>query len=308
MNRRSQAIISTLVIIAGFASVYLLSNFLERRRISMPESYSDTDLGLQGKRLKGYALGAEGLLADWYWMRSLQYIGGKIERQGLENLNIEDLSPLNPRLLYPLLENATELDPHLIAAYSYGATVLPAINADQAIALTEKGIAANPDKWRLLQYLGYIYWRLKDYEKAAETYERGSRVPGAPPFFKLMAARMKTESGSRDTARQIYSMMLEETSDGEIRETAQLRLMELDSRDERDTIDEAMKSFSEHNGRCASGWPELLAYIEKASLPLGHHLRVDGANHLVDPSGVPYLLYRPTCKAFVSGASKIPKQ
>jgi hypothetical protein len=57
--------------------VFGLSRFVEANRPALPENYADEDLALQGARLKGYALGFEGLIADWYWMKSLQYIGDK---------------------------------------------------------------------------------------------------------------------------------------------------------------------------------------------------------------------------------------
>ena len=62
----------------------------------MPSEYSDSDLVLQGKDLKGYFLGAEGLVADWYWIISLQYLGGKIVNSTETNLDIGDLRGLNP--------------------------------------------------------------------------------------------------------------------------------------------------------------------------------------------------------------------
>ncbi len=163
----------------------------------MPEGFEDEDLALQGAKLKGYALGFEGLIADWYWMRSLQYIENKVVKSPDETLNIENLTALNPRLLYPLLDNATTLDPQFMAVYAYGAVVLPAIDKEQAIKLTEKGIADNPNEWRLYQQLGYIYWRLDNFEKASLVYTEGAKIVGAPPFMSLMAAKMKSEGQSR---------------------------------------------------------------------------------------------------------------
>ncbi len=183
--------IAVAVIIFGFIAVFELSNFLERHHPQMPENYTDEDLSLQGEKLKGYSFGFEGLLADWYWMRSLQYIGNKVVKSTEETVNLDDLRPLNPKLLYPLLENAATLDPHFLEVYSYGAVVLPAINPEQAIKFTEKGIANNPDEWRLYQHLGYIYWKLNKYEKAAEVYQKGSEIKDAPPFMKLMAEAAK---------------------------------------------------------------------------------------------------------------------
>lgn len=305
MNR--QLAISIVFILAGFAGVYGINSFIEQNRISLPDEYADSDLDLQGGKLKGFALGGEGLLADWYWMRSLQYIGDKVVRRGLESINLDDLSELNPRLLYPILDNATTLDPELMAAYSFGATVLPAIDPQQAIRLTEKGIRNNPENWRLYQYLGYIHWRLKDYEKAAEVYESGSRVAGAPNFFRLMAARMKTQSGSRATAREIYSQLFAEAPNEQTRKSAELRLAELDSLDERDAINSALAKFRAERGRCATDWREIITMLADVQLPGGRDFRVDGQRNLVDPTGAPYRLNTQKCEAEIDRSkSKIP--
>ena len=197
--------------------MFWLSGFIERQRPQLSDDYGDADLTMNGSQLKGWALGAEGLMADWYFMRSVEYIGYKMLNSKKESVNIDDLRDLNPRLLYPMLENATDLDPHFIAAYSYGAMVLPAIEPQQAIALASKGIANNPDSWRLYQHLAYIYWKLGQYEKASEMYEQGSHIAGAAPFMQLMAASMKTEGGSRETARTIYREMLAGTDDEKVR-------------------------------------------------------------------------------------------
>lgn len=287
--------LSLAVIIFGFTAVFGLSSYLEKNQISVPESYADEDLSLQGKRLKGYGLGFEGLLADWYWMRSLQYIGDKVVNSKAEVINIDDLRPLNPRLLYPLLDNATDLDPKFTTAYSFGAIVLPAIDARQAIALTEKGIANNPDQWRLYQYLGYIYWRMKNYVKAAEVYEKGAAIPGSGSFMEIMAARMKTEGGSRDTAREMYVQMLAEATDDQTKVTAQNRLLQLDSLDERDAVNSAMRSYQEKRGHCPSSWRELVPLLNDVKLPHGKDFRIDSSGSIVDPSGVPYLLDEKTC-------------
>src|SRR5512147_2888440 len=58
------------------------------------------------RALKRMSLGFDGLLADIYWTRAVQYFGGK-HRQ--ENAQYE--------LLAPLLDITTTLDPHLIVAY-----------------------------------------------------------------------------------------------------------------------------------------------------------------------------------------------
>src|ERR1051325_10957422 len=94
------------------------------------------------KVLKRMSLGYDGLLADIYWTRAVQYFGGK-HHSGVKRYD----------LLAPLLEITTQLDPHLLVAYEYGANFLapaPPLGAgmpERAIALQEFGIRNNPDDW-----------------------------------------------------------------------------------------------------------------------------------------------------------------
>lgn len=308
MSSNSKTLLAVAVIIVGFAAVFVLSNHLEQIKPEMPDGYADRDLALQGAKLKGFSFGAEGLLADWYWMQSLQYLGNKVINSK-EDLNLENLSNLNPRLLYPYLDNATDLDPRFMAAYQYGAIVLPAIDAEKAVKFIEKGIADNPHEWQLYHHLGYIYWRRKNYEKAAETYAKGATIENAPPFMKMMSAKMKSEGGSRDTAREIYRQMFENSDDKQVKENAQLRLLELDSLDERDAIRTALQKFKEKNNRCANSLSEVLPLLVSVELPHGKDLRIDNSKNLVDPSGAPYLLDQENCNVILDrGKTKVPLQ
>ena len=299
--------ISAAIIIFGFVSVFALSNFLEKNRVTLPQAYEDADLTLEGKRLKGYALGTEGLLADWYWMKSLQYVGDKIIRVDLANVNLEDLTSLNPRLLYPYLDNATDLDPKFMAAYSYGASILPAIDPAKAVLLIEKGIKNNPGEWRLYHNLGYIHWRLKDYEKAGQIYRQGSEIEGAAPFMKLMAASMQNQGGSRDTARSMYNQMLNEAQDEQTKSNAEFRLKELNSLDERDAIRSALKKASESTGRCPQSWSDVLPLLRSVKLPAGNEFRINKTNNLVDPNGDPYILDRERCDVSLDPKSRFSR-
>ncbi len=306
-SKPRKTVISVVLIVLGLLSAVFLTEFVEGKRPAMPAGSEDEDLGFEGARMKGFVFGAEGLLADWYWVNSLQYIGKKISSVGLENLNLDDMRSLNPRLLYPYLNNAADLDPRFMAPYSYGATILPAIDSAHAIALSEKGITNNPNEWRLHQHLGYIHWKLGDYEKASEVYLKGSNVAGSPGFLRMMAARMKTEGGSRDTAREIYTQIMVESQDETPRKNAELRLMQIDSLDERDVIDPALREFRARNGRCANKWQEIIPLLSGTKLPNGGALRIDQSNDLVDPSGVPYRIDAGKCEAAIDRSrSKIP--
>lgn len=296
------------LIIIALPIVVMLSDSAASSRVALAESYEDADLELQGRKLKGFALGAEGLLADWYWIRSLQYIGTKLVKTEIADLNIEDLRPLNPRLLYPLLDNATDLDPKFIAAYSYGAVVLPAIDKEQAITFTEKGITNNPEAWRLYHYLGYIYWKNKDYENAARAYDRGAAVAGAPSFVREMAAAMRTRGGSRETAYQLYSQMRESAPDPQTRSNAELRLLQIDALDELDAVNAKLGESKERSGRCVSKIVEIFPALRGVELPRNRELRINGSNQMVDPTGEPYNFDQQACRISISNTSSIPPE
>ncbi len=283
------------MIVAGFAAIYGLSRYVGQNHPKLSDDFTDSDLSMHGSRLKGFVFGMEGLVADWYWVRALQYLGDKMVARPDIKLDVEDLTPYNPRLLFPLLENATDLDPHFIEAYSYGAIVLPAIDKERALAFAAKGIANNPNEWRLYQHLGYIYWKLEQYEKASETYELGAAIPGSPSFMKLMAASMKFEGGSRSTARSIYRQMLAESVEEPVRITADRRLKELDWFDERDAINKVLDEFKTRNGRCSNSFGEITTELFGVQLPEGKQFRVDSGRRLVDPTDTPYVLDRDKC-------------
>lgn len=293
-NSFSKTIICIALIVFGFAAVFGLSNYLEDVHPPIPDNYADGDLAFQGKKMKGFAFGAEGLLADLYWMQALQYIGTKALKSK-QKVDVENLKPLNPRLLYPYLDNATDLDPKFLAVYFYGSIVLPAVDAEQAIKFTEKGIRDNPEQWIMYQHLGYIYWKLGNYEKAAEVYEQGSKIEGAAPFLKLMAGKMRSEGGSRETGRVLYRQMFEEAKDEALKNNAARWLLKLDADDEMEAIRAALQNFKKQNNRCANNFAEILPQLRTVKLPNNNQFRLDKSGNLLDTTNAPYLLDKETC-------------
>lgn len=282
------------VIIAAGSAIYLTTNYIATVRPHLPEEYHDTDLSLQGSRLRGRSLGMEGLIADVYWMTSLQYLGNKIVNSQTQ-VNIDDLTDLRPRLLYPYLNAATDLDPQFMAAYSYGATVLPAVDPQQAVALAEKGIANNPEDWHLYHQLGYIHWRMGNYDEAAAAYQAGSELPGAPQWIRIMAANMQTKGGSRELARQMYLQMLDGAADEQTKAVARVRLLGLKAADQIDAANKILTDRRERSGRCAVSTREITAELAAAAVPAGSEFQVTASGELADPSGVPYLINGQTC-------------
>ena len=287
MNDRTKTVSLAVVIAIGLITTVALARFVDARRSPVDVSANDESLYLNAKTAKRISLGFNGLAADWYWMRSLQYVGRKIiEQEG--NASLDDLSQLDLRLLAPLLENATTLDPEFLDPYEYAAVVLPAIDVQEAIRITRKGIDANPNAWRLYQHLGYIYWQQHDYAAAAEVYGRGAQIPGVPSWMQAMKARMAAEGGSRNTAREIYARMFEQSVDEKVKQMAEKRLMQLDSLDQRDELHKLLAAYRTRTGRCPATWRE----INLPGAPL-------------DPSGAPYVLNSGKCEVELGQGSEI---
>lgn len=296
---RRQTLALLPVIALGFVFVVALSRWMDTHRPPLDTRLEEERLYMTGAAVKRMSLGFNGLVADWYWMRSLQYVGGKMwKHQG--RIQLDDLGPLNLKLLAPLLDTATTLDPQFMAVYEYGAVVLPAINDEDAIKLLKKGIQANPNAWRLHQHLGYIYWQRGDYMTASAAYEAGSKLPDAPGWMHEMSARMLAEGGRRNTAREMYRHMYEQADDQKVKHLAELRLLQIRSFDERDAIRRVLSAYAERSGRCAASWKEVSAALRAA------RLRLDPAGVPIDPADTPYVLIKDGCDVDLDKRSQVP--
>jgi tetratricopeptide (TPR) repeat protein len=301
-NERVKTITLGLVIVVGMTCAALLVRWTDALRPPVDPNAIDESLYLSDKTARRMSLGFNGLAADWYWMRSLQYVGKKLFHS-TGDISLDDLSVLNLKLLAPLLDTATTLDPEFIQPYEYAAIVLPAIDVQHAIRLTQKGIEANPSAWQLYHHLGYIYWRQGDYQKASETYGRGAEIPGAPAWMEAMKAKLLDDGGSRSTAREIYTRMYEESSEEDVKEMARKHLMRLESLDQRDGLRKLFTAYKARNGKCPDSWRELEQIFRTLRIP------VDQSGAPFDPSGAPYVLKAGACEVELDwNQTKVPRK
>ena len=244
-------------------------------RHSLPQVSSDILYFRGGAAVSRAALGFDAFLADVYWIRAIQHFGGTRRAQGGDKTY---------SLLYPLLDLVTTLDPHFNIAYRFGAIFLsepyPAGpgRADLAISLLERGLAANPARWRYAQDAGFVhYWYRQDYKRAAEWYDRASRIEGAPWWLRSMAASTLAEGGDRASSREMWRRIYETVDDTWVRNNAQLKLQQLQALDEIDALAAMVARFAQLRGVPPRSWNELIAVRWLAGIP-------------VDPSGTPYEL------------------
>ncbi|HXG93131.1 MAG TPA: hypothetical protein VNN73_12325 [Blastocatellia bacterium] len=321
-----------LIIIAGLASLYPMQRWVDGVRPQAVES-TETLFMSSGEAIKKMSLGLEGLAADIYWIRTIQYFGRKLIDSG-KPLSMTATKDLYMPLLAPLLNIVVTLDPHHIPAYRFGAIFLPERDMDAAIALLEKGIRENPAEWRLYQDIGYIYWqRAKEatgeeatiyYEKAAEYYDLGSKQPGARSWMADLAGLMRIREGSRDereTARRIYEGYLE-SDDKNIRAQAEIRLRQIIALDQIDAINALLAELEKRTGKCLpdlrpvgrglmrarSNDPVLMSLNQKErEVLLGMRGNISEDGTPLDPEGFPYALNQQTCKAELSPESTVAR-
>jgi tetratricopeptide (TPR) repeat protein len=241
------------------------------RRLSSAEPFAEVLNLPSGAVLRHLSLGNEGLLADIYWTRAIQYFG----RQRLDRAN-------EFPLLGPLLRITTDLDPQLLVAYRYGAVFLAdkppqgAGRPDQALRLLMKGIAANPEYWRFWQDVGFIYyWDLRDYQRAARAFEAGSRMPGALAWMKTMAATVLARGGDLETSRQLWLEVYQHPGNEQVRKSAGDHLAALDAQIGIERLNALLARYREREGHPAASFRELVAQRYLAAQPL-------------DPTGVPF--------------------
>ena len=243
-----------------------------------------------GAVLKRLALEYDGLAADLYWIRAIQYYGGnrlkKTSAPGRQNYV----------LLYPMLDIATTLDPYFNIAYRFGAIFLsegypggPG-RPDQSIALLRKGLAVMPDKWLYAHDIAFVYyWHLRDYKAAAEWFNRAAALPRAPIWLTSMAATMLTEGSDRTSARFLWQQILK-SEEPWLRQAAERALLQLQALDQIDQLEAGIRRYPLTAGEPYTWQP----YIRKGLRGVP-----------VDPAGTPFEIDPATGRVSVSQRSPL---
>jgi tetratricopeptide (TPR) repeat protein len=201
------------------------------------------------------ALSYDAILADVYWIRTVQYYGGT------------RLSP-NPNknydLLNPLLDLTTSLDPQFSVAYRFGAFFLAehapggADRPDLAIRLLEKAMAANPERWEYPHDVGFVYYRRGDYPRAAEWFQRAADVPGSPNWLPPLVGVTLAAAGDVTASRVLWQNLLTNTDEEWLRQIARHRLLQLDAIDVIRQLNRVTAAYRARHGSPPSSWDALI--------------------------------------------------
>jgi hypothetical protein len=258
MNRRALGgLASCIVVVLGLAGVWKLQQKIDDEKLAMHLDRDDLALR-SGNVVKGLSLEYAPLMGAVYWTRAVQYFG---EKHQLHDRNVE--------LLWPLLDIATTLDPHLLVAYRFGAIFLGdapprgAGQPDLAVRLLERGLKENPEYWRFYQ--------------ASDAFRKGSSYPGAPIWMKVMAAKIAEEGESLETSYFLWKQVYDTATDPQIRKNADTHLKLVSAQIAMREIDRLTAEYETRTGRHASHLGELVQAGVLKGIPL-------------DPGGYPYVL------------------
>ena len=192
--------------------------------------------------LKRLSLGYREIVADIYWLRALQYFGGKRFQEQ------------NPEFLFHYLDIITDLDPKFVNAYRYGGAFL----SERApfglgeyklgMSLLDKGRMNNPNNFRLPLEQGFIeFLTYKNYRRASELFKEASEKPGLSDLraasFRGMAATALAKGGNRELSKEIWKTIYETSPIETRRNFALLNLRELEAMDQEEFLTGALRLY-----------------------------------------------------------------
>jgi tetratricopeptide (TPR) repeat protein len=279
-------LVASAVLLLSMAGALATLSAIDRLR---PRAIAQQALYLRSSKvLRRMSLGYTGLLADIYWTRAVQYFGIQ------HHIDSGDF-----RLLAPLLEVTTELDPKLLPAYQFGANFLaPPSGAGlpgAALSLMKYGIEHNPDQWRLYYNLGFLYYtEFKDYAKAADAFKQGAALPVTSEYMSILAARMAQHAGEFDTARMLWVTTYESTKEARIRQNAVEHLLALQVDEEVTQLEQVVEKYRVQSGRLPSSMGDLerAGFIRGTPVDPKEHpykLMPDGRIEVQNPEKIPFI-------------------
>jgi len=230
-----------------------------QRHDAMADARTQLRLLPNGAFVKPMVLGYHHAAADLLWLNIVQVLGEREVRQA------------DYEWLFHALDVATTLDPHYVYAYDAGGVVLAELagRVDWSNTLLEKGLAANPEAWRLPFQLGFnAFFHQQNYVRAADYMAIAARLPGRPAYVPELAARLYVEGKQPALALDFLDVMERQTEDVHVLAVLERRKAEV--RVERDltVLEEAVQGYTARMGRRPETFDALIHGGDLTALPV----------------------------------------
>jgi hypothetical protein len=212
-----------------------------------------------GALVKPMVLGYHHVAADLLWLNIVQVLGEREVRQA------------DYEWLFHALDVATTLDPHYVYAYDVGGVVLAELagRVDWSNTLLEKGLAANPEAWRLPFQLGFnAFFHQQNYVRAADYMAIAARLPGRPAYVPELAARLYVEGKQPSLALDFLNVMERQTDDAQVLAVLERRKSEVILERDLTLLEEAVQGYTARMGKRPQTVEALIQAGDLAVIPV----------------------------------------
>ncbi|MFO0583147.1 MAG: tetratricopeptide repeat protein [Anaeromyxobacter sp.] len=205
-----------------------------------------------GKLLRAASFGQRLLLADLYWLETVQYVGETV----LAKVQRWDA-------LYPLGEIVTDLDPRFGYAYQITGSNLAGLarKYPEAERILKKGMRNLPDRWSLyFTHATNKFFYEQDYAEAAK-YARLAAQVGKKPHLALLAANLSAlvdSDAEYGAAIAFLDESLAATDTPELRDELQKRRVRIETFQALSRVEHAIAAFRARAGRLPWALEELV--------------------------------------------------
>lgn len=213
-------LIVVFLIILGAAHTIALDH--AGRELRYAQENDDLSTPLPAPLLKILSLDHDGLTSDFLFLRSLVFIGTRLEK----NVQL-DLPDREWRWFYATLDVVTDIDPYFKDPYYLGNAFLTwhAGMANEANTLLKKGSRSRDWDWVPPFFIGFNYFYfLQENDKAAEYLMEASRRPGASPTLASLASRLAFKANKTENSILFLQEMIKKTDDEPMKKLFETRL------------------------------------------------------------------------------------
>lgn len=196
-----------------------------------------------GLQLRAVSMGQRLLLADFYWLKLVQYVGETVMAK-------ED----RWEALYPLADVVTDLDPRYGYVYQVAGSNLSGLAHRYAEAdrILEKGMRNVPGRWSL-PFTRAVNKFLYEGEFAeAALYARRAAEVGRRPHLALLAANLALvtdEDGQYRSAAGFLRESIAQADTPDLKAELEQRLVKVETYQAISAVERAVRSFRERQVR-----------------------------------------------------------
>ena len=246
MTKRSFWAAGGAVLSLVFLTLAILQAFLsEQEKKVRPGSSADQLIYLPSpQQAKLMSLGFRQLMADYYWVKALQYFTDP------------ELAQKQYRNLADILGVVIGVDPDFEYAYKFAGIATPYDsgrlnfkNTERSTHFLELGAARFPHNWQIHFFLGYNYLNFQNRPiEAAQQFAAASQIPGSPDYLKTFVARVYTVGGKLDSAIEWTRQSINNAVDPDIRQMLEKRLDDLEREGVLQRIEKEAREFKKITG------------------------------------------------------------